>query len=102
MTNNVLLGDWTDYNWPSWVPLDVRTQVEEFWSPMCGRTPRAWIESTVNEGQPRLGERVNAEELCPSSRVLTGKWVPCWNNIGRVVFDDGSFGYASTIGIEVL
>ena len=31
----------------------------------------------------------------PSPPLVTGRYVHAWNNIGRLVLDDGSFAYTS-------
>jgi hypothetical protein len=83
---------WADYSWPAWVPAGVRDQVEEFYSESMGRGPRSWMQSAIGEGAPNFGAVVTLERIVGHEK-RTGRFVFAWNNIGRVVHDDGSFSY---------
>jgi hypothetical protein len=84
------------FDWPGWVPTDVRAAVEHFYS-WHGNAP-GWRRSAVQNDAPALGERVCLHELCracdepPTAR---GRFVFAWNNIGRVIADDGTILYVS-------
>lgn len=89
---------WSEYNWPVWVPYEVRKQIESFWSSEYGRSPREWEQSCreAYNYHPPLGTRVKCEsdaeywrDKRASVEHVAGRWVPCWNNMGRVVTDDG-------------
>jgi hypothetical protein len=88
---------WSDFVWPAWVPADVRLPVEGFWSEDNGRGPRAWADDAVAQGSYPFGVVVTAHDgLAPSRTALaTGRWVHAWNNIGRLVLEDGSWTYSS-------
>ena len=97
----VMPPTWDKYKWPRWVPEDVRRQVREFWCESFGRSPAAWHRGTVGDPynhHPAMGEKVTAKLCCESGRHFTGRWVPMWNNIGRVVAR-GRVEVASTCGI---
>ena len=89
---------WSEYTWPDWVPVDVRKQVESFWTEEWGRSPREW-EKSCREAynyHPPMGTRVSSESDAEywkarraSTERIVGRWVPCWNNMGRVVSDSG-------------
>lgn len=92
---------WGNFEWPEWVPVRVRQQIEDFWSERCGRSPHEWHQSTVGDiyhGHPQLGTRVRCESI-GGGQVFEGRWVPAWNNIGRVVLDDGTYEVSSTVAL---
>ncbi|HUD74043.1 MAG TPA: hypothetical protein VMQ76_03150 [Terracidiphilus sp.] len=100
-TRLVMPPTWKQYKWPRWVPKDVRRQVREFWSEKFGRSPGAWHKGTVGDhynGHPAMGEKVTAKLACEKGRHFTGRWVPMWNNIGRLIAR-GRVEVVSTIGI---
>lgn len=87
---------WAEYTWPDWVPEGVRTPIEEFWSESWGRGPRTWIRSGQEQGAPEFGAVVTMRNgFGKDDPMATGRFVHAWNNIGRLVFDDGTFGYTS-------
>jgi hypothetical protein len=99
-----LLNDWPSFDWPDWVPEKVRQQIADFWDEKCGRSPKHWIENTVNgpyTGHPPMGTRVRCESIGGGER-FEGRWIPAWNNIGRVVLDDGTVEVSSTCALEVI
>lgn len=96
---------WDAYDFPAWVPEPVRGEIRRFWSETCGRSPRSWHANTLDKynRQPALGAVVEAESFTHSGLpLLTGRWVPAWNNIGRVVMRDGSYKCSSTCGIRII
>lgn len=96
---------WADYEFPEWVPDAVRDEIRRFWSEKWGRSPRSWHESARGEynHQPPIGSVVEAQSLTQSGLpFLVGRWVPTWNNIGRVVMDDGTYKCSSTCGIRII
>lgn len=102
---------WADFTWPEWVPAKVRLEIESFWSwEAYKRTPREWAANAVqNEGGIELGSLVGVDnttylggkEVRPVNdyrAYRTGRFVHAWNNMCRVVYDDGTFDYASYNG----
>lgn len=98
-----LLNDWNLFEWPAWVPQEVRDQITNFWTPDCGRSPHAWLTScgdAYSRQQP-MGTRVRCRGV-GSNDIYEGLWVPAWSNIGRVVLADGSYKVSSTCFLKVL
>lgn len=85
---------WKDYKWPSWVTNEARSQIVGFWSESYGRGPKAWIESAIDNHAFALGERVILSELCEDG-YREGRFVFAWNNIARLVNDEGRLFYVS-------
>lgn len=87
---------WSEWTWPNWVPAEVRQSIEGFWGPECGRTPRDWIQDMHQQGAPAFGSIVRLRDgFGPKAPWVTGRFVHAWNNIGRLVRDDGTFTYTS-------
>jgi hypothetical protein len=87
---------WAEYVWPEWVPEEVRTQVESFWAESWGRGPRAWLRDYAEQGAPAFGSVVTlGDGFSLNAPKVTGRYVHAWNNIGRIVLDDGTFAYTS-------
>lgn len=79
---------WRDYKFPRWVPEDVRNQIREFWAEEYGRSPRAWQESFrfAYADHAPFGARVKCRPgWNGQQRIRAGRWVPMWNNIGRLI-----------------
>lgn len=90
---------WRQFNFPKWVPLDVRKQLRRFWSESFGRSPAEWHKYTACDpynGQVEMGTRVTCKAGMFLRRKRRGRWVPMWNNIGRLVTDDGKVFVIST------
>lgn len=79
---------WQGYEWPTWVPDKIREQVEAFWG-VWGRTPRAWAKDAADNNAPALGDHVRLTDLGVGVNWVEGRYVHAWNNIGRLVTDDG-------------
>lgn len=87
---------WSEWAWPDWVPTEVRKRIEEFWSADQGRSPRDWMRDMHQQGAPAFGTVVRLRDGFGSEAPwTTGRFVHAWNNIGRLVRDDGSFAYTS-------
>lgn len=87
---------WADWAWPSWVPAKVRESVEGFWGADQGRSPRDWMRDMHEQGAPAFGSVVTlANGFGENAPTATGRFVHAWNNIARLVLDDGSFAYTS-------
>lgn len=90
---------WAEWTWPDWVPAAVRTGIEDFWSEEQGRSPAHWIRDMRDQGAPAFGARVRGDDgFGPHPAPVTGRFVHCWNNIGRLVLDndpDREFAYTS-------
>lgn len=81
---------WAEFAWPTWVPERVRQQIEDFWRPEWGRGPADWIRAAFENGQPPLGTQGTFNRCAESEPLVSGRFVPAWNNIGRVVDHDGA------------
>jgi hypothetical protein len=94
---------WDEYCWPEWIPEEVREQIRSFWNPEWGRGPKAWQENNVASynRHPPLGALVTCESI-GGRKTFTGRWVPAWNNMGRVVLKDGSVEVSSTCALQVI
>lgn len=82
------------YPWPEWMPEKVRAQLSEFWG-CFGRTMADWeryVEESVPGGMGAVGE---TRTIRSHDGPVTGRFVPAWNNMARVVMDDGTFRYGS-------
>ena len=100
---------WADFDWPSWVPGELRKQVESFWSDgeVYRRSPRQWAANAVqNCGGIQLGAVVGLDDkFYKNSTVVRpkehpdnffiGRFIHMWNNICCVVAEDGSFHWSS-------
>ncbi|MEH3135376.1 MAG: hypothetical protein PGN30_10290 [Mycolicibacterium neoaurum] len=87
---------WAEYQWPEWVPTQVRSQIESFWSAAAGRGPHAWLNDARIQGGPPFGATVTLGDGFTSNPTkVTGRFVHAWNNIGRLVMNDGTFRYTS-------
>ena len=84
-----------DWIWPEWVPEKVQREVENFWRKDLGRSSTQWLESARKNGAPEFGDITYLRTLGDWNKFATGRYVHAWNNIGRVVHDDGSFSYVS-------
>lgn len=88
---------WAEYEWEDWIPTSLRELVERFWGESNGRGPFHWLHDHVIQRVPRTGARVllaaDGERWLTTNKVAargtSGRYVHMWNNIGRVVTDDG-------------
>lgn len=95
---------WADFMWPDWVHADVRELIERFWAEEHGRGPRAWAE---NATQPYTNEtptgaivRMWTDRSGPGSAPREGRYIHLWNNIGRLLLDEGQCVYASGLATD--
>jgi len=76
-----------------WMPESIRRDLRRFWSDF-GRTLDEWeryVNDTVPGGMAAVGTRRGIEPLCRTGEpIVVGRFVPTWNNMARVVLDDGS------------
>ncbi|WP_369043434.1 DUF5131 family protein [Streptomyces sp. Midd1] len=81
---------WAEWTWPDWVPAKVRHEIERFWGEGQSRSPRDWIRAMVErEGAPPFGATLTMGDGFGSNPPqVTGRFVYCWGNIGRLVLDD--------------
>ncbi len=87
---------WAEWTWPAWVPTGIREPVEKFWMERWGRGPHAWMRNMHEQGAPAFGATVTLDDgFGPNASKITGRYVHAWNNIGRIVHDDGTFSYTS-------
>jgi hypothetical protein len=96
----ISVNSWAGFPWPTWVPAEVRHEVQEFWAEKDGRGPWAWLANTDHEYNhaPAFGETVTLPRLTEREEGVTGRYVHAWNNIGRLVLEDGSVVCVSTGG----
>jgi hypothetical protein len=87
---------WADFPWPEWIPANQREQIEKFWNVEWGRGPRAWFRDHEVQCMPFTGERITTEDIFSRARdeegrrpSVTGRYIHSWNNMGRIVLDDG-------------
>ena len=92
---NDKIEKWPEFNWDqfNWIPEEIRTAIEAFWSKDMGRGPHSWIEDFESRDRPAIGELITTINF--SGERVIGRWVHCWNIIGRLVHVDGSFSYVS-------
>lgn len=83
------LRGWDDFAWPAWVPQKVRGEIESFWRAEYGRGPDSWMAGAIANGQPPMGSQGSFRTIRSGEPTVEGRFVPAWNNIGRVVGDDG-------------
>lgn len=84
-------NDWAAFSWPDWVPEEYQKQIESFWRLEYGRGPRAWLKDMVVQGAPATGSNSIVYAMDRASRQVLGRYLHCWNNIGRVQLPDGSW-----------
>lgn len=82
---------WAEFEWPDWVPEKFRSQIESFWLEDWGRSPKAWAQSMLSNSAPPTGERCDVDLLGVGGPIVNGRFLFCWNNIGRVELEDGSW-----------
>ncbi|MFF1284396.1 DUF5131 family protein [Streptomyces sp. NPDC058299] len=84
---------WAEWTWPDWVPAQVREQIEDSWSSRWGLGPRHWIRDMHDQGAPAFGARLTMDDGFSSTPPqVTGRFVYCWGNIGRLALDDDPTG----------
>lgn len=94
---------WADFQWPDWVPVKQRESIEGFWSEANGRGPVDWLRDHRIQRVPATGARVTcsvdrsgwATINKMATAGVSGRYLHAWNNIGRIITDDGQTIYAS-------
>lgn len=84
-----------DYNFDDWVCEDVRNQIREFWG-CWGRTPKDWLANAntqYNSNEPKYGQYV---VVIKRNSIIKGRYIHAWNNMGRVISDNGDAHCVST------
>jgi len=76
---------WATFPWPDWVPAVTRAAITDFWS-CFGRSPRHYLHDCLEQRGPPFGAHVAQER---GGRRFEGRWIHCWNNMGRIVDADG-------------
>lgn len=82
---------WSNFVWPEWVLQDIKKEIEDFWSDSCGRGPADWHENAIRSKAPLFGARVRMYDF--QNKPVDGLFVFAWNNIGRLIGDDGQVKY---------
>lgn len=75
---------WSDYDWPGWVPESVRNEIERFHS-----RPQGWgygQARAYNYALPMGSHHVLCGDSC---HEFEGRYIHCWNNMGRIVTERG-------------
>lgn len=105
LTPATALATWAQLVWPEWVPPKVRQEVADFWSENFGRSPADWLRSVddpYNGPFPRFGDVAEMYDVGPGDRRVVGRYVHCWNNIGRLIGDEGAVHVVSGRALEPL
>ena len=82
-----------DYKFDDWVCEEVRIQIISFWG-CFGRTYKDWLKDTnIRNNEPNYGQFV-----CVIKRdgIVKGRYIHCWNNVGRLISDTGKVSFVST------
>jgi hypothetical protein len=94
-------AQWEAFAWPDWVTTELRqTIAQDFWGSRHDG-PEEWLRSADRNHAPTFGARVainSRDWVCyPSDpdAVLIGRFVYCWNNIGRIVDAKGAVHFCS-------
>lgn len=93
---------WADFVWPDWIPEHDRVLIQDFWSDKWGRGPREWAkDAAAPYNNAPTGTRVRTWVTVDGHRVVvSGRYIHRWNNIGRVVLDDGTVMHAHGIATD--
>lgn len=86
---------WTEFPWPDWVPQKTRDEIADFWSTKWGRGPKAYLQDCVHQNSPPFGAKFEYQ-WNKDAQPVRGRWVHAWNNMGRLIDDDGVPHVAST------
>jgi hypothetical protein len=114
-----------EYHFEDWVPEPIREQIVRFWG-IWGRNYESWLENgRLDQAEcshhgpnpngfknPPLGARViymvkdyDAQKRAGRSerlyRSVEGRYIHAWNNMGRLVLDDGTYIVVSSCDIWV-
>lgn len=84
-------ASWEDFTWPSWVLPEIAKQIKEFYSSKMGRSPLIWHTSAIQNHAPKFGIRIRIEDF--QNKIVCGRFVFAWNNIGRLVDDNAKVQY---------
>lgn len=75
---------WPDFEWPEWVPLDLRRSIEDFYGWHGGYA--GWIRCAARNKAPLLGSRWYGLKI--GGAWAQGRFVFAWNNMARLVDGD--------------
>ena len=85
---------WKEYAWPEWVPQELRDQIESFWGENAHRYVDDWEKDAAYAEKhyhaPKLGTYGLYGAMYRETLPIWGKYVHAWNNIARVVDNDGN------------
>ena len=99
-----------DYKFEEWIPESVREIIRSFWG-CFGRTYEDWLDEPLAQGvsdhcyyklyqgfrMPNTGDFV--EFILRDGdkfKIVAGRYVFAWNNIGRLIDADGNVHFVST------
>lgn len=91
MREKIANQNWNNFIWPDWVLPEIKEEIVDFWKESWGRGPAEWHENAVRSKAPKFGARVKVEDF--SGHATDGRFIFAWNNIGRLVGDDGKIKY---------
>lgn len=93
-----------EYVFEDWVCEPIRKQIRDFWG-CFGRTSKDWLKAEKApynfNGYPKRGQRVIVlKRIVVLGHDLyekkEGRFLYAWNNIGRLIHDDGSWSMVSS------
>jgi hypothetical protein len=97
---------WDDFVWPEWVPEKTRQEIIQFWGPYCKRTMLEWVDNAKNNRCPLFSTDITVHHVKAGIDVAfedehfefinATHYVFAWNNIARIVHDDGRIEVVST------
>ena len=99
MEKAIFAKSWNEYEWPEWVPVEVRQQIESFWGEQNKRYPKQWVDNAVENKAPKFGARIRVRDI--RGNLSSGKFIFAWNNIGRLISETGEIIYCGFDGFEV-
>jgi len=85
--SRLLLGE-NVWRWEDWVPQSLRDEIEKFWGVDLSRSPLDREKSRDSHNAPPDGTRVSY--INDQDERLTGRYVHAFNNMGRIVGENGS------------
>ena len=98
-TEKIANETWNNFHFPEWVPEKVQDQIREFWCEGFGRGPAEWMQNAQNNKSPLMGDRIRCFDF--RGDKVDGRFIFAWNNIGRLIMDDGSYIVVGFHGFEV-
>lgn len=90
---------WSKFEWPEWVPQEVREQIMGFWAnEYGGRGVKGYEANCLTQAPYKMGQNVNMKNF--AGKMVKGQFIHCWNNIGRVITKEGKIEYVDYCGTK--